>query len=216
MGDALVGLGARQQHEEVGAPGERGPRLHAIDPVAAVDGRRHRAHAGDVGAVVRFGDGDAHHQFSRRDARQPPLLLLVGPAGDDGAGEDLGAGDERSADAERTPREFLGRDDHAEVVGLAAGREPAVLLRDGEAEPAELGETGDEILGDVGIGAVDVLSDGTDLVRGEAVECLGGELEVVGEVARSGPRTVEGGGDGLEELGRAVLFDERPRVGEYA
>ena len=35
-----VGIGARQQHEQVGAPGERGPGLHAVDAVAAVDRRR--------------------------------------------------------------------------------------------------------------------------------------------------------------------------------
>ena len=33
-----VGVGAREQHEHVGAPGERRPGLHAVHEPAAVDG----------------------------------------------------------------------------------------------------------------------------------------------------------------------------------
>ena len=120
-------------------------------------GRRGDLHAGDVGAVVGLGHHDADHHLAARDARQPRLLLLLGAARDERAREDLGPGDERAADAERAARQLLGRDDHAHVVGLAAGREPAVLLGHREAEPAELGEPGDDLLGHVGVGAVHVL-----------------------------------------------------------
>ena len=68
------------------------------------------------------------------------LLLLLGAARDERAREDLGPGDERAADAERAARQLLGRDDHADVVGLAAGREPVVLLGHRQAEAADLGE----------------------------------------------------------------------------
>ena len=200
MRRAAIGVGAGQQHEQVGAAGERGPRLHAVDAVAAVDRAGGRDDAGDVGAVVGLGDHDADHQLAGRDARQPPLLLLLGAAGDERAGEDLGPGDERAADAERAPRQLLGGDDHAEVVGLAAAGEPAVLLGHREPEAAELGEPGDDVFGDVGVGAVHVFGDGADLVLGEAAEGVGRELELVGQMARPGARSLEGGGDRLEEL----------------
>ena len=182
-------------------PGERRPRLHAVDAVPAVDRSGHGADAGDVGPVVGLGDHHADHELAGGDARQPPLLLLLGAAGDERAGEDLGPGDQRTAHAERAPRELLGGDDHAEVVGFAAAREPAVLLGHREPEAADLGEAADDVLGDVGVGAVHVLGDGADLVLGEAAERLGRELEVVGQVARAGARLLEGRGDRLEELG---------------
>ena len=89
---------------DVGAPGERRPGLHAVDPVAAVDGRRGDREVRDVGAVVGLGHHDADQQLAAGDARQPALLLLLGAALDEGAGEDLGSGDERAADPERAPR----------------------------------------------------------------------------------------------------------------
>ena len=111
-------------------------------------------------------------------------------------------------------RQLLGRDDHADVVGLAAGREPVVLLGHREAEPAELGEAGDDVLGHVGVRAVHVLGDGPDLVLGEAAERLGDELEVVGEVRRAGAVLHALVGERFEERGRPVLGDERHRAGE--
>ncbi len=75
------------------------------------------------------------------------MLLLLGAALHDGAGEDLGAGDQRAARAERAPRELLGGDAHREVVGVAAGREAAVLLGHREAEAADLGHAVDDLSG---------------------------------------------------------------------
>ena len=72
------------------------------------------------------------------------------------------------------------------------------------------------LLGDVGVGAVHVLGDRADLVLGEAVEGLGRELEVVGEVAGPGAGAVERAADRLEELGGAVRLDERERRRERA
>ena len=50
-------------------------------------------------------------------------------------GEDLGPRDQRARGGERRARELLGGEDHREVAHLGA----AVLLRDREAEVAELG-----------------------------------------------------------------------------
>ena len=41
VAERAVGVGAGEHHERVGAAGERAPRLHAVDEVAAV-GRRSR------------------------------------------------------------------------------------------------------------------------------------------------------------------------------
>ena len=136
------------------------------------------------------------------------LLLLVGAARDERAREDLGPGDERAADAERAARQLLGRDDHADVVGLAAGREPVVLLGHREPEAADLGEAGDDVLGHVGVRAVHVLGDGADLVVGEAAERVGDELEVGAEVRRAGAVLRALVGERFEEGRRAVRGDE--------
>ena len=203
-----VGIGAREQHQHVGAPGKRRPRLHAVDRPAAVGRGRRDLHAGDVGPVVGLGDHDADHQLTARDARQPGLLLRFGAARDERAREDLGPGDERTADAERSARQLFGRDDHPDVVGLAAGREPVVLLGYREAEAADLGEAADDVLGDVAVRSVDVLGDGPDLVVGEAAEGLGHELEVVGEMRRTGSVLDALVGERLEERRVAVRGDE--------
>ena len=88
---------------------------------------------------------------------------------------------------------------------LAAGREPAVLLGHREAEPAELGEALDHLLGDVGVLAVDVLGDRPDSVGREAVERLADEVELVAEMRRAGAGRGSCVGDGLEEHRRAVV-----------
>ena len=131
-------------------------------------------------------------------------LLLLGATAHDGAGEDLGTGDERAADAERTAAQLLGRHDHAHVVALAARREPAVLLGHRQPEPAHLGQAGDHVLGHVGVGAVDVLGDGLDAVLGEPAERVADELEVGVEVARSLLA-----GEVGEEVGVAIRGEER-------
>ena len=104
MADRPIGVGPRQQHEHVAAGTERAPGLHAVDDIAvdAVERRRRRGDldAGDVGAVVGLGHRHRVHDLGRGQAGQPLLLLLLGAAGLEGAGEDLGTGDERTAGTE--------------------------------------------------------------------------------------------------------------------
>ncbi len=85
------------------------------------------------------------------------LLLRLGPALHQRPGEDLGPRDQGSADAEARLRQLLGRCHHGDVLGVAALAVAAVLGRHAEAERAELGEAGDDLLGDVAVRAVDVL-----------------------------------------------------------
>ena len=102
--DRTVGVGTGEHHEDVGAGTERAPRLDAVDDIAldAVLGRRSGRHgdAGDVGSEVGLGHGDSVHDLGRRELGKPLVLLFLCAAGLEGPGEDLGAGDQRTAGAE--------------------------------------------------------------------------------------------------------------------
>ena len=69
---------------------------------------------------------------------------------------------------------------------LAARGEAAVLLRHREAEASHGGQALDDLLVDVGVGAMDVLCTRGDLLGGEAPEAVLHELEVGMEVRRPG------------------------------
>ena len=211
VGEGLVGVGAGQEHEHVGPGAEGAPGLHAVDEPAALGGGGGDLHAGHVGAVVGLGDGHGGHDLGRGELGQPLLLLLLGAAGEQGPGEDLGPGDERAAGAERGLGQLLGGDDHADVLALAALGVAVVLDRHREAEAAELGEAADELLGDVGVLAVDVLGDRGDLVLGEAAEGVLHHLEVAVEVAGAG-----GVGERGQELRGPVGGDELTGAVEHA
>ncbi len=209
-----VGIGAGQQHEDVGAGGERAPRLDPVDDVArrAVDpvcGGGGDLQPGDVTAVVGLGDGDGHHHLGRGQLGQPLLLLLLGAALHQRPGEDLGSCDQRAADAEAGPAQLLGGDDHAEVLAVAALVVAAVLGRHRQPEGADLGEAADDVLRDVAVAAVDVLRLGGDDVVGEGAERVLHQLHVVVEVA--GARRL---GQRREVVGIAVRLEERMSVAQ--
>ena len=132
VGLGAVRIGAGEQHQHVGAGAERAPRLDAVDDVA---GRAVGAggsgggdlDAGDVAAEVGLGDGDCGHHLGGRQLGQPVLLLCLGAALHQGPGEDLRAGDQRAADAERTAAELLGGDHHGDVLAVATLAVAAVL-----------------------------------------------------------------------------------------
>jgi hypothetical protein len=75
-----VGVGARDHHQHAGLAGEGAPGLGAVQQPAAVDMRAAQREAGDVGAVVRFGDRDGAQRVAGRQPRQPVRLLLLGAA----------------------------------------------------------------------------------------------------------------------------------------
>ncbi len=190
MGQRPVGIGARQQHEHVGPGGEGAPGLDAVDDPPALDRRRRGHDPGHVGPVVGLGHGHGGEDLGRGQLGEPVLLLLLGAPVHQRTGQDLGPGDERPAHAERAPAQLLGGDDHPHVVALAARGEAAVLLWHRQPEAAQLGQTLDHLLGDVGVLAVHVLRVRPHLVLGEAVERLADELEVLargGGGPRSGP-----------------------------
>ena len=83
------------------------------------------------------------------------------------------------------PRESLRGDDHAQVLAVAALRPAAVLGRHRQTEGAHVGQAGDDALGNVTVGAVDVFGDWRDLLVGEGPETVLHQLEVRIEVARA-------------------------------
>ena len=203
MGERAVGVGAGQQHQHVGPGGERAPRLDAVDHPAALHRRRRGDDAGDVGPVVGLGHCDGGQDLGRGQFGEPVLLLLLRAPVDQGAGQDLGPGDERAADAQRAPAQLLGGHDHAHVIALAAGCEAPVLLGHGESEPAQLGQALDHLFGDVAVLPVHVFGLRADLVLGEAVERLADQLEVLTQVPRA-----FGGGQAGEDRRIALRGEE--------
>ncbi len=95
---------------------------------------------------------------------------------------------------------------------LTAHREAVVLLGHREPEAADLREARHDLLGDVGVGPVHVLGDGSDLVGREAVEGLAHQVELVVEVGGPGSFRDEVRGDLLEEDRGSVRLDERQRA----
>ena len=80
VGERSVGVGAREQHEDLGARGERAPGLRAVDEPSALGPRRARGDVRHVGAEVGLGHGDGAERLATGEARQPQCSLLVGAA----------------------------------------------------------------------------------------------------------------------------------------
>ncbi|CAB4607296.1 unannotated protein [freshwater metagenome] len=211
MGERLVRVRAGEEHQHIGTGSERAPGLDAVDQPATLGGCGGDLDAGHIGSVIGFGHGDSRHDFGGRKLRQPLALLFLGATGEQGAGQDLRTGDERTAGAERGLGEFFGGHDHPDVFADSTFRVPVVLDRHGQAESTEFGESLDEVLGDVGVGAMDVLGDRNDLVVGESAERVLHEFEVTLEMARAGCAR-----ERCQELRSAVDGDERASVVEYA
>ena len=135
---AAVARAADEQHV-VGEVRLGDPRLLAVDDVAAVAPLRLAAERADVGAGLRLGHRD-RLDAAAHDAAEDLLLLLGGPEALEGARDD-------HAHPERPNRGHAARgllEEQAQVDHPAA--RAAVLLRDRDAEPAELGHLGVELL----------------------------------------------------------------------
>ena len=101
------------------------------------------------------------------DLRQPEALLLLGAAARDQLGGDLGAGAER-ADADIAARQFLGDDAHR----LLAEPHAAVVLRDREAEHAEVRHLRDDVERDRCVGEMPAMRLRHHLAVGEFAHLL--------------------------------------------
>jgi len=130
-------------------------------------------------------------------------FLLLATALHEGSGEDLRSCDERAADSEARPAQLLGGDHHGDVLVVAALAVAAVLAWDAQAEGAELSESGNDLLGDVGVGAVNMLGVRCHHIGGERSEGVAHHVHVVAQVEGAWSR-----GEGGEELGVAVSGHE--------
>jgi hypothetical protein len=175
-GEALVAglgrVGAHEQRHQVGAHRVGDPGLVAEDLVDVALAGGPRLQGGEVGAGVRLGEDRGRQHLAGGDPRQPGRLLLVGAAAEDELGGDLRAGAER-ADADIGARQLLGDDAHR----FLAEAETAELLRDRQAEHAELGHLRDDLERDVAVREVPLVRVRDDLGFREAAHLAAHRLE---------------------------------------
>jgi hypothetical protein len=115
------------------------------------------------------------------------MLLCLRTAFQQGPGEDLGSGDQRPADPERGATELFRGDDHRDVLAVTALAVAAVLGRHAESEHAQLGKTGDQLLGHVAVAPMHVFGDRSDLLVSERAEGVLHHLRLAVEMTGPGP-----------------------------
>ena len=103
MSQAVVGVGAGQHQQHPALP----PKVHQVlaplssqPPSVAV---ALSLHAGDVRAVVGFGNGHGTQGVTHRQLRQPVLFLFLGAAFKQGAGENFRPGDQATGTRPGSP-----------------------------------------------------------------------------------------------------------------
>ena len=163
----------------------RDPGLIAVDLVdvalthcAGLDRR-------EIGTGIGLGEHRGRQYLARRQTRQPLLLLLLGAAAKDQFGGDLRAGAER-ADADIAARQFLGDDAHR----FLAETEAAVILRNGQAEDAQLGHLRDHFERDVVVAQVPVVGVRLDFAVGKLAHLFADRAERFLETAIAHGRVV--------------------------
>ncbi len=145
---ALGGVGLRDQHAEVGARPIGDERLRAVDDVLVAVADRGRADAGNVGAGAGLGDAEAPDLLALDPGHQVALLLLLGAEEVDRRQDHVGLHGEGHVGAARARvAHALGADQRVVVVAALA----AVLLREAEAEVAQLAGALHDLGGPVGV-----------------------------------------------------------------
>ena len=132
---ARVGIGLRDQEDEVrpGAVGDEG--LRAVDHVVVAVADRLGSDARDVGAGARLGDPEAADLLALDPRHEVALLLLLGAQQVDRGQDHVGLHREAHVGPARARvAHALGADQRVVVVAALS----AVLLREAEAEVAEL------------------------------------------------------------------------------
>jgi hypothetical protein len=157
VAERAVGIGARQNQQHTRLAGHRAPGLDAVEYPAAIALRRLEPHCSDIGAGIRFGDGNGTQRIAHRDLGQPLLPLLFGSSLEQRAAEDFRAGDEAACGAERAARELLGDHDHPHVVFMIVALDAAVALGNRQAEAAHLGQRLENLLRNDPVLAMDLL-----------------------------------------------------------
>src|SRR5262245_4325235 len=189
--------GARNDDQEVSAVGEGAPVLVAADQVARAVLPGSAGDVGDVRAGVGLGHGEGPQEFALGHARQvPPALLLAHHVRAD---QEIAAGDQ-GGDAHPTARQLLGH----QAVLEAAQAKPAVLLRNENAEVAELRHLVAQVHRDVALLRIELVGDGQHLVEGEFARLLLDHAALFGDV-RHGSGVPEADEIGALEVDRELL-----------
>ena len=142
------------------------PGLVAGDAVAVAVAHRAGAERAEVGAGAGLGEHGRRQDLAGRQLGQPSLLLRLGAAEADQFGRDLAARAER-AEADIAARQLLRHHAHRQL----AEAEPAVVLRHGQAEDAELRQRLDHRHRDIGVLPVPLMGI-VAMIVGEAAELL--------------------------------------------
>ena len=147
--DLLARRGARDQQQQIGMLGARGPDLLAVDDVVVAFAHRGGAQIERVGARGRLGDAEGlQPQLARRDLRQPARLLRRAAVPQQRAhGVHLGVTGRAVAARRLDLLHDRGRRRHGQPAA-------AVFLRDQRGQEPGVGERGDEF-GRIGALAVE-------------------------------------------------------------
>ncbi len=165
--------GAREQHDVVGAVGERAPGLGAVDHPFVALARGLARDTGEVGAGVGLGKRKRPEPFAAGDFRKIAALVLFGNP----APQRVAARDD-AGDAHPGPRQLLG---HQRVFERAEPQ-AAVLFGNQDAEVAQLGHLVAQRHRDVALLGVELVGDRQDLLDREVARHLLYELALFGDV----------------------------------
>ena len=133
--------------------------------------------AAGVGSGAGLGEAEGGELLPGGEVGQPFALLLLGPEEEDRHRPERGVRRDRDRDRRVDSRQLLDRDRVRDRVGAAA----AVLLGNRHAHQPELGQLGDEVVGEAVL-AVELLGDRGDLLLGEVADRAPDELLLLREV----------------------------------
>ncbi len=172
MSLGTIRIGASKQGEHISSGTHRAPGLDPIDhisgfPVWSISWSGGDLDTGHIGAIVGFGDGNSGHHFGSGEAGKPGRLLVFGSSFNQGPGQDLGSGDQGTADAQTGPAEFFGGNHHGQILVFPALAISAVISGNAQAKCTQVGHAGDDLFRNVTIGAVDMFGVGSDHLERE-------------------------------------------------
>ena len=126
----------RPDHGDVRDVAVRDPPLRPVEDVLVALAAGIRPHAGRVRTEVRLGQAEAADRVAARQPRQPRATLLLRPVGVDRIHDETGLHAREGAQPAVTALELL----VDEAVGDVSEIRTTVLLGEGRAEEAELGQ----------------------------------------------------------------------------
>ena len=161
-----AGIGLDQHRDDVTVNRVGDPHLGAVDDVVIAVPDRAGGDGLEIGAAVRFGQGDGAPELAAGEAGKVALLLPVGAEAFDHRRHDQ-MGVEDAGDGHPRRRDPL--DDPG--VGHGAEAQPAIFRRHGGAEQAEFLHLLDDFAW-IGVGGLELMGDGLDVARDESLDAI--------------------------------------------